>query len=266
MIVPPGYKVQKEEDKNVDFGDTYVPQQFWLTGYPLADGGPGDAQPAPTVTDSALLAPFCVGQLHEVPDDLSLFPGQAPARTAGEMRPLCDAKLVTLRDGQHPAADFHLFTEAPVAGHIYGMVLDDTTNEFDPNAPTFGEKYAVPFIGVAIRDWQGREITRTYTDQYGMYNALVPSSYTANPPQPSGVSPSILSACINPPTMPGPAGRWWRTRTSRSSTATSATRCSTWRARRRTWIRPWCRPAPSPATGRSRSTPSSRTGRRSSRR
>ncbi len=122
------------------------------------------------------------------------------------MRPLCDAKLVTLRDGQQAAPDFHLFTEAPVAGHIYGMVLDDTTNEFDPNAPTFGEKYAPPFIGVAIRDWQGREITRTYTDQYGMYNALVPSTYTINPPEPSGVSPSILAACINPPTMPGPGG------------------------------------------------------------
>ena len=206
IIVPPGYQLQKEEDKNVDFGDTYVPQQFWLSGYPLADGGPAGAQPAPTVQDNALIAPFCVGQLHQVPDTLSLFPGQVAGTFAGEMRPLCDAKLVTLRDGQQAAPDFHLFTEAPVAGHIYGMVLDDTTNEFDPNAPTFGEKYAVPFIGVAIRDWQGNEITRTYTDQYGMYNALVPSSYTANPPEPSGVSPSILSACINPPTMPGPNG------------------------------------------------------------
>ena len=207
IIVPPGYRLQKEEDKNVDFGDTYVPQQFWLTGYPLADGGGlTDAQPAPTVQDNALIAPFCVGQLHLVPDTLSLFPDQVAGAYAGEMRPLCDAKLVNLRPGQQAAPDFHLFTEAPVAGHIYGMVLDDTTNEFDPNSPTFGEKYAPPFIGVSIRDWQGREITRTYTDQYGMYNALVPSSYTANPPEPSGVSPQILAACINPPTMPGPGG------------------------------------------------------------
>jgi large repetitive protein len=205
IVVPPGYVLQKEEDKNVDFGDNYVPQQFWLDGYPLADGGAGEAQPAPTVTDTALLAPFCVGRIHEVPGELALFPGQ-PGAFAGEMRPLCDAKLVNLRAGQNGAADFYLFTEAPVAGHVYGMVLDDTTNEFDPNSPTFGEKYAVPFIGVAIRDWQGREVTRTYTDQYGMYNALVPSSYTANPPEPSGVSPSVLAACINPPTMPGPGG------------------------------------------------------------
>ena len=83
IIVPPGYRLQKEEDKNVDFGDTYVPQQFWLTGYPLADGGGlTDAQPAPTVQDNALIAPFCVGQLHLVPDTLSLFPDQV----AGDVR------------------------------------------------------------------------------------------------------------------------------------------------------------------------------------
>jgi hypothetical protein len=207
IIVPPGYQLQKEEDKNVDFGDTYIPQQFWLSGYPLADGGgPGDAQPAPTVTDNALIAPFCVGQLHVVPETLSIFPGEQKGAFAGEMRPLCDAKLVVLRDGQQAAPDFHLFTEAPVAGHVYGMVLDDTTNEFDPNKPTFGEKFAVPYVGVSFRDWQGREITRTYSDQFGMYNALVPTTYTINPPEPSGVSPSLLSACINPPTMPGPGG------------------------------------------------------------
>ncbi len=224
IIVPPGYKMVKEEDKNVDFGDEYIPQQFCLTGYPLADGGgPGEAQPAPTVTDNALIAPFCVGSLHLVPDTLSLFPGELGA-FAGETRPLCDEKLVTLRDGQNPGANFFLFTEAPIAGHIFGFVLDDTTNEFDPNSPHFGEKYAPPFMPCPSATGQGREITRTYTDQNGMYNVLVPSTYTVNPPEPSGVSPSILTACINSPTMPGPGGTRCPTRTSRSSTATSATR------------------------------------------
>ncbi|MEO8679032.1 MAG: choice-of-anchor D domain-containing protein [Vicinamibacterales bacterium] len=282
MIPPPGYKVQKEEDKNVDFGDQYIPQQFWIDGYPLADAavepltqlasavlsptqttitlvaGGGktvhpndvinvvagtdneamrvvtvvgdsigvlraqaestaltfaagadvyshDAQPAPTASDNALIAPFCVGSLHTVPNELSLFPGVFSA-FGGEQKPLCDAKLVVLREGQQAAPDFHLLTDAPKAGHIYGMVLDDTTNEFDPNAPNFGEKYAPPYMPIAIRDWQGREIAHTYTDQYGMYNALVPSTYTIQVPQPSGVAPSILQACINSPTMAGPDG------------------------------------------------------------
>ena len=64
------------------------------------------AQLATTVNDNALIAPFCVGTLHLVPDYFSLFPGD-PAPYGGEMRPLCDAKLVNLRDGQQAAPDFH---------------------------------------------------------------------------------------------------------------------------------------------------------------
>ena len=44
------------------------------TRWPTPDGGPGEAQPAPTVEDNALIAPFCVGQLHEVPDDAVALP------------------------------------------------------------------------------------------------------------------------------------------------------------------------------------------------
>ncbi len=87
-----------------------------------------------------------------------------------------------------------------MAGHIVGLILDDLANEFDPNAPTFGEKYAPPFLPVSIRDWTGREITRVYSDEYGTYNALVPSTFTINLPMPSGVSPNMLTACMNSPT------------------------------------------------------------------
>jgi large repetitive protein len=80
-------------------------------------------------------------------------------------------------------------------------VLDDASNEFDPNSPQFGEKYAPPFLPVSIRDWAGYEISRTYTDRYGVYNALVPSTYTASTPIPSGMTPSMLTACINAPLL-----------------------------------------------------------------
>ena len=214
IIVPPGYKLQKEEDKNVDFGDTYVPQQFWLTGYPLADAAAARARPSrrrrSRTTRSSRRSAWA--SCTRCPRAVAL-PRPAAGAFAGEMRPLCDAKLVTLRDGQQAAPDFHLFTEAPIAGHIYGMVLDDTTNEFDPNAPTFGEKYAPPFIGVAIRDWQGREITRTYTDQYGMYNALVPTHLHDQPAgaerrvaEHPGRPASTRRRCPDPagPTVPDP--------------------------------------------------------------
>ena len=167
------YEIVKEEDKNVDFGDTYkVAEQFFV--------------------------PVCVGESHIVPPELSLFPG-VEAPFAGQSRPLCDRKQVILTDGQNAAADFFMFTKVPIAGHIVGMILDDLANEFDPNSPQFGEKYAPPFIPVSIRDWTGREIARVYSDEFGTYNALVPSTYTMDRPSPSGTSPNMITVCLNDP-------------------------------------------------------------------
>ena len=206
VVVPDGYKLVKEEDKNVDFGEEYIPQQFWVSGYPLGDSGVADAQPKVTVEEYPLYAPFCVGAEHVVPATLSLFPDSVNGAYGGDKRPLCDAKLVDVKPGSNAAANFFFFTEAPIAAHVYGFVLDDTTNEFDPNAPTFGEKYAPPFMPVAMRDWTGREVVHTITDAYGVYNTLVASTYTAATPIPSGMSPSMITACINSPTMIGPDG------------------------------------------------------------
>jgi hypothetical protein len=170
---PPGYEHVKEEDKNVDFGQAYTPSLL-------------------------ALPPVCVGDAHIVPAELTLFPGVA-APYADTSRPLCDRKQITLTTGKNAAVDFALFTEVPVAGHVVGFVLNDLANEFDPAAPTFGEKYAPPFLPISIRDYTGREISRVYSDQWGVYNALVPSTYTMNRPAPSGISPSMMTFCLNSP-------------------------------------------------------------------
>ena len=86
-----------------------------------------------------------------------------------------------------------------MAAHAVGFILDDTQNEFDPNAPNFGEKYAPPFVPVTIRDWTGRIIGKTLSDQYGLYNFLAPSTITTNLPAPSGMSPNMLTTCMNDP-------------------------------------------------------------------
>ena len=121
------------------------------------------------------------------------------ARHAGQYRPLCDRKQITLIDGRNAAVDFFLFTEVPIAAHLTGFILDDTANEFDPTSPQFGEKFSPPWLPVSIRDWTGREISRTYSDERGSYNALVPSTYTMNMATPSGVSPNMLITCMNDP-------------------------------------------------------------------
>ncbi len=191
-VVPPvGYEVQKEEDKNVDFGDSIV-------------------------VSTLSLPPECVGERpFPVPAELDLFPGvEIPAEYrdspptisyagyAGKKRPYCNRKAVALNAGSNAAMDFHLFTKTPLAGHIVGMILDDLANEFNPQAPTFGEKFAPPFMPVSLRDHTGREFSRVYSDRFGTYNALVPSTFAFNVPMPSGVSPNMVSACLNSPFMP----------------------------------------------------------------
>jgi hypothetical protein len=176
VIPPAGYQIVKSQDKNVDFGDSYIPQ--------------------PEVTP-----PQCVGLEYDVPQYLSLFP-DVEAPLFDQTLNTCDRKLVSLAGGDNAAADFYLFTEVPIAAHIVGFILDDTGNEFDPNSPQFGEKYAPPWIPVGIYDWTGRLIGETISDQWGRYNALVPSTYTMNLPMPSGASPNMLTTCMNDPNTP----------------------------------------------------------------
>ncbi len=178
-VTPPSYELVKEEDKNVDFGDEYKPE--------AAKAG-------------LILPPPCVGDERLIPagTELSLFPG-VPCDFAGQTRRLPDRKQVVLSQGQNAAADFFFFTPVPAAAMVSGMLLDDVANERNPLAPTFGEKYAPPWIPISIRDWTGQEITRTYADQWGKYNFMVPSTYTANVPMPSGMSPNMLTVVLNSP-------------------------------------------------------------------
>ncbi|MBI3562201.1 MAG: hypothetical protein HY080_10870 [Gammaproteobacteria bacterium] len=182
----PVYKIVKEEDQNVAFGDAFaVPQA---------------------------LPPLCAGDDHLVPSHFSLFPlmengAEVAPPKAGQTIKLCDRKVVTVANGRNAAADFFMFTNVPITGHITGFILDDVSNEFDPNSPAFGEKYSPPFIPISIRDWKGHEFARTYSDRWGNFNAIVPSTYNINVPAPSGVGPNMITTCMNDPgPIPNPNG------------------------------------------------------------
>lgn len=191
---PPGYELVKEEDRNVDFGDVIVPQLL----------------PAP-----------CVGDMHTVPANMSFqtdptdptgmtpLPGidagdLIPAPFAGLERELCDRKQVRLAARTNAAADFFLFTQAPVASQGWGFSLNDLANELNPTNPQWSEKQAPPYIPVGVHDWTGRLLSTTYTDGFGRYNMLVPSSYNAAGPFASGYSPNMLQICMNDPLKKNP--------------------------------------------------------------
>jgi FtsP/CotA-like multicopper oxidase with cupredoxin domain len=208
VIPPPGYELLKEEDKNVDFGDAYslAPAALALPNLALAMALPDQAAIEEALAAQAgepepgIAQPSCVGEMREVPPLLALFEDQGiEAPYAGVERPLCDRKLVVLSDQSQAAADFFLFTSTPIASHFAGMILDDLSNEFNQNSPNFGEKWAPPYQPISVHDWTGRELSRVRADKWGRINGLVPSTFTANVPSPSGYAPNMVTTCMNDP-------------------------------------------------------------------
>ena len=224
VIVPPGYELVKEEDKNILLGDVYiapVTQQFAGFGniFIMPDqaavnayynrNNPGGldlttnraSSPATKGTPVASKSFWpCVGQKRIVPDLNSLYPGAGQAAPfAGASRNLCDRKEVILEDQASVLAKFYVFSSTHVAGHFTGLITNDFASEFDPFSPQFGEKFAPPNLPVAMRDFSGNEVVRVYADQWGVFNGLYFSTYGVNPPNPTGYVPQMSLSCMNDP-------------------------------------------------------------------
>ncbi len=174
----PMYKVVQSHDKNVDFGDPYSPSLL-------------------------ALPPVCVGDTYTVPAELSLFPG-VPAPLAGTQLSNCDRKQVQVLDKRNAAADFFMTTVSgvPKSALAVGFVNNDLGAEFNMASPNFGEKLAAEWIPISIRDWNGVELFRVYSDEFGGYSFRIPSTYTVNVPSPSGVSPNMITIILNDPVRP----------------------------------------------------------------
>ncbi|MBB5058728.1 hypothetical protein HDF16_003442 [Granulicella aggregans] len=223
VVVPPGYELVKEEDKNILIGDNYIapvtqefgglgsifilPDQAEVTSLYNANNAQNSTNtlgrttyPTSDVAGSTDTAWPCVGASRVVPDFISLFPGSAEvAPFAGATRNLCDRKEVTLGDQTSALAKFWIFSSTHVAAHFTGFILDDLSSEFDPFSPQFGEKFAVPNLPVSIKDFAGNEVERVYADQWGTYNGLNYSTWEVNPPNPTGYAPTMMVACMNDP-------------------------------------------------------------------
>ncbi len=232
VVVPPGYELVKEEDKNILIGDNYiapVTQEFGGLGniFILPDqaaiGASYNANNAqnPTTDLGTLHLPRgegdtgsveifwpCVGASRIVPDYISLFPQSLEvAPFAGATRNLCDRKEVTLQDQTSALAKFWVFSSTHVAAHFTGIITDDFTSEFDPFSPSFGEKFSPANLPVSIKDWTGTEISRVYSDQWGVYDGLTYSTWEVNPPNPTGYAPTMMVTCMNDPgPIPGSNG------------------------------------------------------------
>jgi len=232
VIQPPGYEIEKEEDKNLLIGDNFIapttvqfaglggdifiiPDQASVASmYDESGAGynPSNYQNATTnegYNPTLSLPGFpgfvdpawpCVGEMRVVPDYLSIYPlVQETAPFAGATRPLCDRKEVTLANQMSVIAKFYLFTSTHIASKYTGVITDDFTSEFDPFSPQFGEKFAPPNLPISTRDYLGNELSRVYSDHWGTYDGLTYSSWEVNPPNITGYSPSMMTQCMNDP-------------------------------------------------------------------
>jgi Bacterial Ig-like domain (group 3)/Bacterial Ig domain len=238
VVLPPGYELVKEEDKNILIGDNYiapvtqqfgglgnifiVPDQASVAGTAFGVGSGYNANNAQNPTQSLGAIPEnsivpgfipepiwpCVGEARIVPDFISLYPQSGEvAPFAGATRNLCDRKEVTLNDQMGAIAKFFIYTSTHIASKFTGGITDDYTSEFDPFSPQFGEKFAPPNLPVSVKDWAGNEISRVYADHWGSYDGMTYSTWEVNPPNPTGYSPTMMVFCMNDPgPIPGPGG------------------------------------------------------------
>jgi hypothetical protein len=223
-VVPPaGYEIVKEEDKNILIGDNFIgpvtqefgglgnifiiPDQAQVGSAYNQNNAQDPTQGLGTTPSNGIVPGFvpeptwpCVGQSRVVPDYISLFPqSQQVAPFAGATRNLCDRKEVTLGEQAGAIAKFYIYTSTHIASKFTGIITDDFTVEFDPFAPTFGEKFSPPNMPVSFKDWTGTEISRVYSDQWGIFNGLVYSTWEVNPPNPTGYAPNMMITCMNDP-------------------------------------------------------------------
>jgi hypothetical protein len=230
VIMPSGYEVYKEEDKNLLIGDNYIapatvqfgglggnvfimPDQASVASmYDPSGAGynPSNYQNQTTAlgtTEQLALPGYpgfqdpiwpCVGEMRVVPDFLSLFPhNQEVAPFAGATRPLCDRKEVMLPDQMSVSVKFYIYTSTHIAAKFTGVITNDFTAEFDPFSPQFGEKFSPPNMPVSTKDYLGNEVSRVYADHWGTYESLNFSSWDVNPPNITGYSPSMMIQCMN---------------------------------------------------------------------
>ena len=231
VVLPPGYELVKEEDKNILIGDNFiapVTQQFGGLGnvFILPDqasiGSAYNSNNPQNPTQSLGMNPTngivpgfvpeptwpCVGEARVVPDYISLYPqSHQVSPFAGATRNLCDRKEVTLNDQMGAIAKFYIYTSTHIASKFTGGITDDYTSEFDPFSPQFGEKFAPPDLPVSVKDWTGNEINRVYADHWGAYDGMTYSTWEVNPPNPTGYSPTMAVFCMNDPgPIAGPNG------------------------------------------------------------
>ena len=199
----PLYKVTREEDINIGHGDSFIPQ----VPPPACAGALHTVDVAGQGTDG-------YGQVDVFGDGSVIVPASTPTENPtfvdiggsiyeGQQKPLCDTKLIHLGDSKSIAPGFNFFTDVPLPGRFWGLIVDDLNFSSNPKSLAYGEKQPVPFAPVGIYDYTNRLITTVESDYNGLFDVLLPSTDRINCPTPSGVCANLYRFVGNDPGTPG---------------------------------------------------------------
>ena len=190
----PTYKFTREEDINIGNGDQFVPQippPSCAGAQP--HGGRRRAWRLRTAPNRRSRQPHASATTFDI--------GGSPYE--GQPKPLCDTKLVTLHNGKSVVPMFNVFTDVPLPGRFFGLIVDDLNFSSDPKSLLYGEKAGVPFAPVGIYDYANRLVTTVESDFNGLFDVLLPSTNRINCPTPSGVCANLYRFVGNDPGIPG---------------------------------------------------------------
>jgi hypothetical protein len=200
------YQVTKEEDVNVFNGDGYLPQENFPPTPDQAADQPGPYPvkvPGTNPSGGTGITSECAGANHTVHVTNPAFLAAGGSPYEGQAKPLCDAKVVTVRAGQTVAPNFNLFTDVPLPTHFWGLTINDLGISHDKRSVEYGEAEGLPNVPMGIYDYAGRLVDTVDTDVNGFYEAIEPSTSTYNCPVPAGPCPNMYRFVGNDPGQPG---------------------------------------------------------------
>lgn len=195
----PLFTPTREEDLNMFDGDVFYPAVP-----PSACAGPWHIVDVEGVgTDGYDIWWTSVTTDTSTPVYNPNFAAAGGSRFEGQVKPLCNVKLVNVGTQKGVAPIFQLWTEVPIPGRWRGYVIDDLNLATDPMNLTFGEKLGIAHSPVGIYDFTGRLVHTMHSDYHGVFEVLLPSDATYNAPSPSGMLANVYYIYGNDPGQPG---------------------------------------------------------------
>jgi hypothetical protein len=120
----------------------------------------------------------------------------------GQSRPLCDAKIIHVQNGQSVAPNFYMFTDVPLATAFQGYAVDDISVSTNKLSTSIGEVAGIPNMPIGLYDWTGRQVAKVDTDYNGQFAVMLPSTNTFNCNSAAGPCPGVYRFVGNDPGQP----------------------------------------------------------------